>query len=155
MELQARKSLVSVINAKILIFYFSLTNLLVCFRYFNYHTKAISFSLKSRSPSHFAKQVCILQLIIIHSTTLIKYFCNTIIFSFYFYSVEWLIVDEADKLFEEGIRGFREQLDEITRACTNADLRRGMFSATNTPAVSKWCRHNMRGLVTVGHRYNN
>lgn len=65
-------------------------------------------------------------------------------------------MDEADKLFEEGIRGFREQLDEITRACTNTNLRRAMFSATNTPAVSKWCRHNMKGLVTVtvGHRYN-
>lgn len=83
-------------------------------------------------------------------------FLDAIIFVFYFYSVEWLIVDEADKLFEEGIRGFREQLDEITRACTNKDLRRAMFSATNTPAVSKWCRHNMKGLVTVtvGHRYN-
>ncbi|XP_029171199.1 probable ATP-dependent RNA helicase DDX52 [Nylanderia fulva] len=69
-------------------------------------------------------------------------------------NVEWLIVDEADKLFEEGIRGFREQLDEITRACTNTNLHRAMFSATNTPVVSKWCRHNMKGLVTitVGHR---
>jgi len=30
-----------------------------------------------------------------------------------------------------------------------------MFSATNTPAVSKWCRRNMKGLitVTVGQRY--
>lgn len=69
--------------------------------------------------------------------------------------MEWLIVDEADKLFEEGIRGFREQLEEITRACSNTDLRRGMFSATNTPAVSKWCRCNMKRLVTVtvGQRY--
>lgn len=64
-------------------------------------------------------------------------------------NVEWLIVDEADKLFEDGVRGFKEQLDEITRACTNVNLRRGMFSATNTPAVSKWCRRNMKGLVTV------
>ena len=73
----------------------------------------------------------------------------------FFCSVEWLIVDEADKLFEEGIRGFREQLDEITRACVNTNLHRGMFSATNTPAVSKWCRRNMKGLitVTVGQRY--
>lgn len=75
--------------------------------------------------------------------------------SFYLYSVEWLIVDEADKLFEEGMRGFKQQLDEITRACTNENLRRGMFSATNTPTVSKWCRRNMKGLVTVtvGQRY--
>ncbi|XP_012272894.1 probable ATP-dependent RNA helicase DDX52 [Orussus abietinus] len=64
-------------------------------------------------------------------------------------SVEWLIVDEADKLFEEGTRGFRDQLDEISRACTNSNLRRAMFSATNTPAVTKWCRHNLKGLITV------
>lgn len=64
-------------------------------------------------------------------------------------------MDEADKLFEEGMRGFREQLDEIMRACVNTNLRRGMFSATNTPAVSKWCRRNMKSLitVTVGQRY--
>jgi ATP-dependent RNA helicase DDX52/ROK1 len=63
--------------------------------------------------------------------------------------VEWLIVDEADKLFEEGTRGFREQLDEITRACTNENLRRGMFSATSTSVVTKWCRRNMKRLVTI------
>ncbi|EFN79685.1 Probable ATP-dependent RNA helicase DDX52, partial [Harpegnathos saltator] len=64
-------------------------------------------------------------------------------------NVEWLIVDEADKLFEDGIRGFRQQLDEITKACTNDNLHCGMFSATNTPVVTKWCRRNMKRLVTV------
>lgn len=69
-------------------------------------------------------------------------------------NVEWLIVDEADKLFEDGARSFRDQLEEISAACTNVNLRRAMFSATNTPVVSKWCRHNLKGLVTVtvGHR---
>lgn len=69
-------------------------------------------------------------------------------------NVEWLIVDEADKLFEEGTRGFRDQLDQIHKACTNDNLSRAMFSATNTPAVTKWCRRNLKGLitVTVGHR---
>ncbi|KAL6256289.1 hypothetical protein P5V15_012405 [Pogonomyrmex californicus] len=86
----------------------------------------------------------------IYYTSLIMIrFEYNIISLFCFCSVEWLIVDEADKLFEEGIRGFREQLDEITKACVNKDLRRGMFSATNTPAVSKWCRRNMKGLVTI------
>lgn len=30
-----------------------------------------------------------------------------------------------------------------------------MFSATNTPIVTKWCRRNLKGLitVTVGHRF--
>ncbi|XP_011297240.1 probable ATP-dependent RNA helicase DDX52 [Fopius arisanus] len=69
-------------------------------------------------------------------------------------NVEFLVVDEADKLFEDGTRSFRGQLEIITRACTNEKLQRAMFSATNTPAVTKWCRHNLRGLinVTVGHR---
>lgn len=76
-------------------------------------------------------------------------------FFFCLHSVEWLIVDEADKLFEDGIRSFREQLDEIMRACVNKNLCCGMFSATNTPTVSKWCRRNLKGLitVTVGQRY--
>ncbi|XP_076248949.1 DExD-box helicase 52 isoform X2 [Calliopsis andreniformis] len=69
-------------------------------------------------------------------------------------NVEWLIVDEADKLFEDGTRSFRDQLEEISKACTNENLRRAMFSATNTPVVTKWCRQNLKGLVTVtvGHR---
>lgn len=69
-------------------------------------------------------------------------------------NVEFLIVDEADKLFEDGTRGFRDQLEQISKFCTNEKLRRAMFSATNTPAVTKWCRHNLKGLinVTIGHR---
>lgn len=80
------------------------------------------------------------------------FYSTNYLFSF---SVEWLVVDEADKLFEEGTRGFKEQLQEISEACTNPNLRYAMFSATNTPVVSKWCRHNLKGLVTVtvGHRY--
>ncbi|KAI4495540.1 hypothetical protein M0802_008552 [Mischocyttarus mexicanus] len=66
-----------------------------------------------------------------------------------FSNVQWLIVDEADKLFEDGIRGFRDQLDVISTACTNPNLHRAMFSATTTPTVTKWCRKNLKGLVTV------
>ncbi|XP_014600706.1 PREDICTED: probable ATP-dependent RNA helicase DDX52 [Polistes canadensis] len=64
-------------------------------------------------------------------------------------NVEWLIVDEADKLFEDGMRGFRDQLEEISTACTNPNLHRAMFSATTTPTVTKWCRKNLKSLVTV------
>ncbi|XP_033329020.2 DExD-box helicase 52 [Megalopta genalis] len=69
-------------------------------------------------------------------------------------NVKWLIVDEADKLFEDGTRSFRDQLEEISKACTNPNLRTAMFSATNTPVVTKWCRQNLKGsvMVTVGHR---
>lgn len=71
-----------------------------------------------------------------------------------FFSVQWLVIDEADKLFETGIRGFREQLEEILTHCTNTNKKVAMFSATHTPAVAKWCVHNLRGLVriTVGER---
>lgn len=64
-------------------------------------------------------------------------------------------MDEADKLFEDGTQCFRDQLEIISKACTNEKLHRAMFSATNTPAVTKWCRHNLKGLatVTVGHRF--
>lgn len=69
-------------------------------------------------------------------------------------NIEWLVIDEADKLFEEGKRSFREQIDEIINACTNEKLCTVMFSATNTPVVAKWCRHNLKSLinVTIGQR---
>ncbi|KAG5896036.1 hypothetical protein JTB14_011031 [Gonioctena quinquepunctata] len=69
-------------------------------------------------------------------------------------NIEWLIIDEADKLFESGNRGFREQLNEILKTCTCENRKIAMFSATYTPIVAKWCVHNMKGLVrlTVGQR---
>ncbi|XP_026494560.2 DEAD box protein 52 homolog [Vanessa tameamea] len=68
--------------------------------------------------------------------------------------VQWLIIDEADKLFEgttEEVDTFRQQLDVIMGFCK---AKVAMFSATHTPAIAKWARHNMRGLinVTVGLR---
>uniref|UniRef100_A0A146MG33 Probable ATP-dependent RNA helicase DDX52 n=1 Tax=Lygus hesperus TaxID=30085 RepID=A0A146MG33_LYGHE len=69
-------------------------------------------------------------------------------------SVEWLVVDESDKLFEAGTRGFRDQLAEIYKACDNENLKRAMFSATYTVHVARWCRKNLKKVVeiTVGHR---
>ncbi|XP_044269434.1 probable ATP-dependent RNA helicase DDX52 isoform X2 [Tribolium madens] len=69
-------------------------------------------------------------------------------------NIKWLIIDEADKLFETGNRGFREQLDQILNACTNKEKKLAMFSATYTPMVAKWCVHNMKGLIriTIGQR---
>ncbi|CAH0751716.1 unnamed protein product [Diatraea saccharalis] len=71
--------------------------------------------------------------------------------------VRWLIIDEADKLFEgssEQSSDFRQQMDQILEACGGKQKRIAMFSATHTPSVAKWCRHHMRGLinVTVGQR---
>ncbi|XP_018333580.1 probable ATP-dependent RNA helicase DDX52 [Agrilus planipennis] len=69
-------------------------------------------------------------------------------------NVEWLIIDEADKLFESGIHSFRKQLEQILVACNNGRRKIAMFSATHTPVIAKWCVHNMKGLVriTVGQR---
>nr|CAD7445716.1 unnamed protein product [Timema bartmani] len=75
-------------------------------------------------------------------------------FSLYYDSVEWLVVDESDKLFESGAKGFRDQLATIYNACDSTTLKRAMFSATSTPDVARWARKNLTdlALVTVGHR---
>jgi ATP-dependent RNA helicase DDX52/ROK1 len=42
-------------------------------------------------------------------------------------SVEYLIMDEADRLFD---LGFAEQIDDILGACSNPKMRKAIFSAT-------------------------
>lgn len=75
-------------------------------------------------------------------------------------NVEWLIVDESDKLFETSGKGntsFREQLACIYRACSEggAQLRRAFFSATLATDVEEWCSLNLDnvGSVTIGIRH--
>lgn len=63
--------------------------------------------------------------------------------------VQWLVVDESDKLFEEGKHGFREQLARLYQACDSATVKRAMFSATHTPPVANWCRKNLPDFVCV------
>uniref|UniRef100_A0A8C9R2E5 Probable ATP-dependent RNA helicase DDX52 n=1 Tax=Scleropages formosus TaxID=113540 RepID=A0A8C9R2E5_SCLFO len=69
-------------------------------------------------------------------------------------SVEWLVVDESDKLFEEGKTGFRDQLATIFLACTSPHIRRALFSATFALDVEQWCHLNLDNLVSIsiGHR---
>ncbi|XP_033924971.1 probable ATP-dependent RNA helicase DDX52 isoform X1 [Melopsittacus undulatus] len=69
-------------------------------------------------------------------------------------SVEWLVVDESDKLFEDGKSGFREQLASIFLACTSPVVRRALFSATFAHDVEEWCKLNLDSvvLVSVGAR---
>ncbi|XP_060079542.1 probable ATP-dependent RNA helicase DDX52 [Ylistrum balloti] len=62
-------------------------------------------------------------------------------------SVEWLVVDESDKLFEEGKTGFRDQLAEIYKACDGPNLRRAMFSATFAFDVEEWCKLNLDNVI--------
>lgn len=69
-------------------------------------------------------------------------------------SVEWLILDEADKLFEEGKAGFREQVATIYQACDKPDIRRALFSATLSNGIEDWARLHLDNVVrvTVGVR---
>nr|AAI17611.1 DEAD (Asp-Glu-Ala-Asp) box polypeptide 52 [Danio rerio]AAI65190.1 Ddx52 protein [Danio rerio] len=64
-------------------------------------------------------------------------------------SVEWLVVDESDKLFEDGKTGFREQLATIFLACSSPNVRRVLFSATFATDVERWCKLNLDNLVSV------
>ncbi|KAJ8267191.1 hypothetical protein GJAV_G00139570 [Gymnothorax javanicus] len=64
-------------------------------------------------------------------------------------SVEWLVVDESDKLFEDGKKGFREQLATIFLACSSPHVRRALFSATFALDVEQWCRLNLDNLVCI------
>ncbi|XP_023232182.1 probable ATP-dependent RNA helicase DDX52 [Centruroides sculpturatus] len=64
-------------------------------------------------------------------------------------SVEWLIIDESDKLFEAGEDGFRDQLAIIYKACDSINVRRAMFSATFAYDVEQWCKLNLDNVVTV------
>ncbi|KAJ8347722.1 hypothetical protein SKAU_G00263110 [Synaphobranchus kaupii] len=64
-------------------------------------------------------------------------------------SVEWLVVDESDKLFEDGKKGFRDQLATIFLACSSPHVRRALFSATFALDVEQWCRLNLDNLVSI------
>uniref|UniRef100_A0A1A9X027 Probable ATP-dependent RNA helicase DDX52 n=1 Tax=Glossina brevipalpis TaxID=37001 RepID=A0A1A9X027_9MUSC len=67
-------------------------------------------------------------------------------------SVEWFVLDEADRLMEEGQNNFKEQLDDILVACSKSDKKMALFSATYTVPVAKWAIKNLKNLarVTIG-----
>lgn len=66
-------------------------------------------------------------------------------------AVEYLILDEADRLFE---LGFLEQVDTVMSACTNPRLRRALFSATMQQGVETLARTVLRDPIrlTIGVR---
>jgi ATP-dependent RNA helicase DDX52/ROK1 len=65
--------------------------------------------------------------------------------------VLYLVLDEADKLFE---MGFVEQIDAVVAACDNEDVTRALFSATLPEKVEELARSVMARPVrlTVGER---
>lgn len=65
-------------------------------------------------------------------------------------TVEWLIIDESDKLFEVNEKHcFREQLGTIYSSCTSTNIRRAMFSATFAFDVQEWCHMNMDNAIQI------
>lgn len=66
-------------------------------------------------------------------------------------SVETLVLDEADKLFD---MGFTPQVDGVVAACTNRNIIRALFSATLPESVETMARSILRDplRVTVGER---
>lgn len=64
-------------------------------------------------------------------------------------SVEWLIVDECDRLFEGGKRGFRDQLASIYQACSGPKVRRAFFSATLSNELLEWSQTALDNIISV------
>lgn len=65
--------------------------------------------------------------------------------------VEQLVIDEADKLFDQG---FVEQTDDILSNCTHTKLRTSMFSATIPSGVEEMANSILKDPVRViiGHK---
>ena len=63
--------------------------------------------------------------------------------------MEWLILDEADKLFEDGASGFKEQVAQIYRSCDNPDVRHALFSATLASGVEEFCHAFLDNPVRI------
>ncbi|KRY33269.1 putative ATP-dependent RNA helicase DDX52 [Trichinella spiralis] len=64
-------------------------------------------------------------------------------------TIRWLIIDECDKLFESGDRGFRKQLSKIYQQCDTVKIRRLLFSATFSYELEQWCKINLNDMVMV------
>ncbi|ANB13807.1 RNA-dependent ATPase ROK1 [Sugiyamaella lignohabitans] len=65
--------------------------------------------------------------------------------------VQHLVLDEADKLFEQG---FLEQTDDILAACSNPRLQKALFSATIPSGVEEMAKTIMHSpiRIIVGHK---
>lgn len=61
--------------------------------------------------------------------------------------LEWLIIDECDRLFD---LGFKDDLTTIHKHCVMSDnCRRAMFSATLEDKLVEWAQVQMTNVVTV------
>lgn len=60
--------------------------------------------------------------------------------------VEFLVLDEADKLFELGLV---KQVDAVVKACSNPSILRSLFSATLPDTVEELARTIMHDAVRI------
>lgn len=63
-----------------------------------------------------------------------------------FCRVEYLVLDESDKLFELGLI---KQIDTVVKACSNPSIVRSLFSATLPDFVEDLARSVMHDAVRV------
>uniref|UniRef100_A0A182S7N0 Probable ATP-dependent RNA helicase DDX52 n=1 Tax=Anopheles maculatus TaxID=74869 RepID=A0A182S7N0_9DIPT len=62
-------------------------------------------------------------------------------------NIQWVVIDEADKLFEDSKHSFREQLDTVITACNNPAKTVALFSATQTREVNEWVAKNIPSRI--------
>uniref|UniRef100_A0A182LSB2 Probable ATP-dependent RNA helicase DDX52 n=1 Tax=Anopheles culicifacies TaxID=139723 RepID=A0A182LSB2_9DIPT len=62
-------------------------------------------------------------------------------------NIQWVVIDEADKLFEDSKNSFREQLDTVLTACNNPTKTMALFSATQTREVNLWVAKNVPNRI--------
>ncbi|XP_042517839.1 DEAD-box ATP-dependent RNA helicase 57 [Macadamia integrifolia] len=60
--------------------------------------------------------------------------------------VEYLVLDESDKLFE---LGFMKQIDSVVKSCSNPSIVRSLFSATLPDSVEELARTIMHDAVRI------
>uniref|UniRef100_A0A914QLT6 Probable ATP-dependent RNA helicase DDX52 n=1 Tax=Panagrolaimus davidi TaxID=227884 RepID=A0A914QLT6_9BILA len=71
-------------------------------------------------------------------------------------TLEWIIMDESDKLFDdhESTANFREKLGKIFKWCDGAMTRKAFFSATFSHEVEHWCKEHLVNvaMICIGER---
>lgn len=80
-------------------------------------------------------------------THIIERFC--FLENLFAFSVQWLVIDEADHLLEARENNFRLQLEKIFNACSNPKRILALFSATSTVPVTKWALRHLKHLIRV------
>lgn len=63
--------------------------------------------------------------------------------------VEWIVIDEVDKLFEESNQKFQDDLEVILEACDNPKRKFALFSATTSKSMTSWVHEKLKTFATI------